>query len=947
MHRFIISILLFTLIMIFWGCSKGSPVAAPASADYRVSYESLPVLVSDSDRTGAIKGGFGAIGLFQVFVDATNLSGEMIPLRSTLSTDVLEIVDITNFLTLSPCSDCVKLESIGLDTKSNLVLEIGIRHPFDAPNLEETASGTNRADLHVFNVEGTIIGESGQPFEFAGLGETIDSIRLLNADGYSKYLDQSLESIFPTTASIHPYILHFDDYTAGNFDPANPNGFTDVSAPSGNLVMAMGSDYDFKNYTFAYPTSGTLDFIFAVGCSFGLSVGSWMDRLEPEYRIPQFNKKAASEIDVRVTDWSFAAGDDQSTVTVEIDVMDINQGVTVGEGLDEMAQESSVSEIVIDIPGMLIEPLVISDPVPEGGMSQGRTDPYTFEVILTNTAAGMASAYPALIKVTDSYAAGSNANPLLVGMDGVARFDPGDNALDNLFAMDEFATYYAFILAEGGIEPICLITTDPSPPDVEQGTIITFDGSTSTDDGTIDSYEWDFDYDGATFDPESSGAVVNGYICVPGAYTVALRITDNELIESICTVDITILEDTGEIDGWSTDQLLIGSTSVEPFILNTSNRAIATWQNYLFIVMNSNLPEEASENIFFIRSTDMGLTWDTPIQVTKYPAEDNAWTREANLVVDENTGDIFVQFQSDWESFNTSGNYKFDVFFVMSSDQGKTFSNPVRVNDDTIGASNQYAGSIAVDDSVSPSRIYIAYENRAISNDLNIFVATALADDVANWTLTQIDDSTSKKSMHPSIFASDFDSSVNVAWVDPVNQGGTGKLLFDRSDDSGTTWSDDVGVFTVQSNNGPFETCLATVESTGIHGIIFRDVSSTNNTCTHRFVMSETPAGDTWGAPVNLTGGETQYCWAGTLDVSPDGKWVAVFEQDYNRENDWRALYSDSNDGITWTTPVQVDDQNSVFGLSMVLDRCSTVHVVWGDTRTDDLTNELYYDFGS
>ncbi|MCD6217429.1 exo-alpha-sialidase [bacterium] len=948
MHKTYTILICLTLLIILIGCSKDASPLAPSMTN-GVSPEFNPQLaVSDYAPSGIISGGMSALGLYQAHINTDTLSGELIPFRTSALTDSLEIVDITNFLTMAPCVDCVKLDSIGLDAKGNISLRIGIKHPFDAPDLEGEISGANRADLHIFNIEGTIIGDSGLPFEFTELGETIDSFRLINADGYSKYLDQTLETVFPSTATIHPYILHFDDYTLGNFDPASATGFSDVITPTGNLVMAMGADYDFKNYVFSYPSGGNLDFIFAVGCSFGVSVESWEGRLEPEYRIPQFNKKAASEIDVRVTDWSFIAGDTESTVSIEVDVMDINHGVAVGEALDEMAHDSSVAQIALDIPGFLLEQFSATDPEPKNTIDHVRTDPYIFEITLTNTAGGTQAAYPALLKVTDSYPPASNTHPYLTGMDGLARIEPGaSSTFDSLFVIDEFATYLAFILAEPGAEPTCQITTDPSPAEVEQGTAIEFDASGSIDDGIIETYEWDFDYDDVTFNSEASGAVISRFICVPGTHTVAVKLTDDELDSSICTVDVTITADDGAIEGFAADQKILGATSLEPFILNTSNRAIAAWKNNLYIVMNSNLPTDASENIFFMRSTDLGITWETPIQLTSYPAADEAWAREANLAIGKNTGDIFIQFQSDWKSYDATGNYKYDVFFTMSSDEGVTFTGPVQVNDDSPGASDQLAGSIAVDDSTSPSIIYIAYENREDANDFNIFSATALSNDTSTWAITQIDNDTVLKSMHPAIYVNPTDSSVNVAWVDPVNLGGTGQILFDRSIDNAATWGDDISIFTVSSNNGPFETCLAIAPSSGIPGVIWRDVDTGDSTCFHRFAIAESADGATWTAPVNLTDGGTKYCWSGTLDVSSDGRWFAVLEQDITHDTDWKAMFTESSDGITWTTPVQVDDENKVFGLSMVLDDCNTVHVIWGDVREDGVNNELFYDFGS
>ena len=100
---------------------------------------------------------FSPLGIFSLDLNKDTLSAELTPIRTTSLTDTLEAVDMTNFLTLSPCTDCARIKSVGLDSNENLVVTIGIKHPFDAGNIMEPVSGKNRADLHVFNVEGIVI----------------------------------------------------------------------------------------------------------------------------------------------------------------------------------------------------------------------------------------------------------------------------------------------------------------------------------------------------------------------------------------------------------------------------------------------------------------------------------------------------------------------------------------------------------------------------------------------------------------------------------------------------------------------------------------------------------------------------------------------------------------------------------------------------------------------
>lgn len=224
--RLSLALLVISLVLVI-GCSGNSnPVAPNGESDSQLLIgNSFPVGVSECNSNGKPLAGYGALGLFEIHLNSDTLTGEIQSLRGTSLTDVLEVVDISNFLQVAPCFDCVHLSGIEINALGNLVVNIGIKHPFDAGNILESISGRNRGDLHVFNVEGLIVAESASTMNFTGIGAQVGGFQLLNADGYSAYLDGVLDDVFTTTATIHPYKLHFDDYSAGNFDAGNPMGF--------------------------------------------------------------------------------------------------------------------------------------------------------------------------------------------------------------------------------------------------------------------------------------------------------------------------------------------------------------------------------------------------------------------------------------------------------------------------------------------------------------------------------------------------------------------------------------------------------------------------------------------------------------------------------------------------------------------------------------------------
>jgi len=454
------SLMLFSCI---FGCSNGNnPLTAPDPLNQDLASKHLPVGISDTFIDGSPAGGIGTLGLFSLIIYPQDNKAELIPLRQSTLTDVLEVVDITNFLSLAPCTDCAKLHSISTDVDGNLILSIGIKHPFDVGDQSQLITGRNRGDLHVFNVEGTIV--SNNPgIIYSNLGETVAGFTLVNVDGYSKYIDTVLDDIYPTEATIHPYILHFDDYSAGNFDPSYPMGFESVTdpPPSGNLVMAMGCDYDYQDYVFSLESGVPVVFLYAVGCTYAVSSASKNDRFSPEYRIPQHNKKAPSEISVEIITNGLTAGENSSNAEIEIHVVDINHGVSVGPNLDQMLADSSVSGILIDIPGVEIDTVNVDTTSPTG-TGHDPLNPLIFPAIITNSADAVEGTYTGLVKVLDSYSSGQNTSLLLNGMDGIKRVDPTENPLEGLFDIPEFATFQTFTIDVA--EAVTSIFVDNSHP---------------------------------------------------------------------------------------------------------------------------------------------------------------------------------------------------------------------------------------------------------------------------------------------------------------------------------------------------------------------------------------------------------------------------------------------------------------------------------------------------
>jgi PKD repeat protein len=120
------------------------------------------------------------------------------------------------------------------------------------------------------------------------------------------------------------------------------------------------------------------------------------------------------------------------------------------------------------------------------------------------------------------------------------------------------------------------------PQTVRVGQVASFDGSGSSDlDGSLTLYQWDLDYDGATFGVDATGPVASKSYASAGQKVVALRVTDNDnAVSAIATQTISVVANVppvAQISGPAEADLgtptgYDGSASFDP------DGSVVTWQ---------------------------------------------------------------------------------------------------------------------------------------------------------------------------------------------------------------------------------------------------------------------------------------------------------------------------------------------------------------------------------
>jgi hypothetical protein len=136
-------------------------------------------------------------------------------------------------------------------------------------------------------------------------------------------------------------------------------------------------------------------------------------------------------------------------------------------------------------------------------------------------------------------------------------------------------------------------------------------------------------------------------------------------------------------------------------------------------------PDTSPASIKFSRSTDCGLTWSNPQQLSE---PKTTFNQGASLAIDPNNGNLYIA----WRVFATTSPVQSDtLMYVASLDGGNTFSKPALISninpfdqgDTPVSFRTNAYPSLAVD---AADHVYVAWPQRGagLGGDARIMVAT-------------------------------------------------------------------------------------------------------------------------------------------------------------------------------------------------------------------------------
>ena len=578
--RKILLIVIFTGLVIIISCSKTSnPVMIPNMENPDTGYN-LPDIsegVSADRNLGSNKGVFGA---WKIRVDSETLQAEIIPARNAHAIGDIFDSDLSQFLNISPCGNCLIIPQITWDGYQNLAMKVGMKHPFD--NIAA------RPDLHGFDVRAIFI----LPHKFS---ETFTDIKVINTDGVEE--DANLDMQWSGLLSPDGFTSHYDWLTTdtryfitGNDLPGNLNPFIrffenyntapfDPHAPAGHNVMAVGSGYYQRTAILdgEFLENPDFEFYIIADVAYGQSA-TFANRPDPQYYLPAFNRTEAWRIEYWIENNNLTFMDPSSTADLVVQVFDWQQNAVVDPSypdplnLNGVSESSRVHQLELSIPGFQLAPIVTD--VNEGG--DGSPDnPLQYRLQVTNEQ-GMSGNSYGLLAVRDEL----NGSPSPMGRMPIPDI-PAGFPYETKDILDY--SYYMLVnvnLRNGFYMHISTADIDGELFYSTRDQLAKWNETSIAPDFFMDPghrkflYNWDYDYDGITFNVDGSG-LPSPTITFPGPgrYNTGLRVRTNSKPPR---------EYTYEIPAWSTGEVFQNSLPT----LGTLTDATSSSRNHSAAIAN-------------------------------------------------------------------------------------------------------------------------------------------------------------------------------------------------------------------------------------------------------------------------------------------------------------------------------------------------------------------------
>ncbi len=332
----------------------------------------------------------------------------------------------------------------------------------------------------------------------------------------------------------------------------------------------------------------------------------------------------------------------------------------------------------------------------------------------------------------------------------------------------------------------------------------------------------------------------------------------------------------------------IGSPPIPPIV----NNVCTVWQD--------NTP--GSPDIFFARSTDGGLTFSEPENIS----ENTGASIEPKVVCEGDN--VYVVW---YDTTTTTGNS--DIFFARSTDGGLTFSDPKNISENT-------GNSVLPQISIEGDNVYVVWHDDTDNPDIpDIFFARSIDGGLTFSEPENISENTGR-SEQPQISAEG--NNVYIVWQD-TTPGINFDIFSSRSIDGGLTFSEPENIS--ENTEGSFAPQISS-DGDNVY-VVWYDTAPGSPDI---FFARSTDGGLTFSDPKNIsenTGGSQ------IPQISSNGNNVyVVWEDTTTTDGNSDIFFARSTDGgLTFSEPKNISESTGISSTTQISSDGDNVYVVWHD----------------
>ena len=336
-----------------------------------------------------------------------------------------------------------------------------------------------------------------------------------------------------------------------------------------------------------------------------------------------------------------------------------------------------------------------------------------------------------------------------------------------------------------------------------------------------------------------------------------------------------------------------------------------------------------TQNDIFFTKSTDGKTWTVPLRVNNDAGGANQ--AEPAIAIDASMPSPHILIS--WTDARNAGNN--DVFFAKSSDGGLSFSANVRVNDVT--TNSQSEPDLAVDHA-NPDLIHVIWtDTRNAGTGADIYYANSTDGGLSFNPSQRVnnDGAAGVEQSQPSIRVGP-NRDVYAIWTDPRTAAAGRDIYFAKSADRGATWNPNIRVNDDPVVNVVQQDPTIAVNATGTIYAAWTD-SRNGNTGSDIYAARSTNAGSSFTSNVRVNDDVTP---AGqstpSLGIAANSVELAWTDTRNAGSTSWDIFAASSSDGLSWSPNVRVnDDPLGAFQVlpSVGVDASRDVFVAWLDTR--------------